>query len=185
MRHHHRWIHAIPPDRTCVPIGHDLDRNKCLALLTLSSQPLPPLEKRGKADLFATAERRDRQPRPLPPLQPLPPPTFCRRHRFRFRIARPPEFEMSFQPEGQPTERINPAIRRTLTRRPPVSDAGRPAPRCQWALKGDQAEALQRRPVGLTRRESVRLVVWHVQPSRGTGLWRTDWQWIKYSPSRV
>jgi len=52
----------------------------------------------------------------------------------------------------------------------------RPNVHCQWALKGDQREALQRRPVGLRRRESVRWMVWHAQPFSGDDSWRTNWQ---------
>ena len=56
---------------------------------------------------------------------------------------------------------------------------------CQWALKGDQREALQRRPVGLTGREWFRWMVWHAKPPRGDDSWRTNWQWIKFRRSRV
>ena|SRR5258708_2137567 len=56
---------------------------------------------------------------------------------------------------------------------------------CQWAPKGDQRKALERRPVGLRRDELLRWVLCRRQAPGGESSWRTDWRWISHRESRV
>ena len=56
---------------------------------------------------------------------------------------------------------------------------------CQWALKGDQRKALERRPVGLRRDGLLRWVLCRRQAPFGESSWRTDWRWISHRALRV